>query len=59
MPNDISITVEPPVLPFSSIAEQKSFTVKVNGPKITQQSIMSGAILWKDGVHVGSNPMVN
>ncbi|KAJ6415269.1 hypothetical protein OIU84_004123 [Salix udensis] len=48
-PFSVSITVEPPVLAFSKIGEMKTFTVKLFGPKIAQQPIMSGAITWKDG----------
>ncbi|KAJ6695539.1 PROPROTEIN CONVERTASE SUBTILISIN/KEXIN [Salix koriyanagi] len=48
-PYPVSITVEPPVLTFSKIGEMKTFTVKLFGPKIAQQPIMSGAITWKDG----------
>ncbi|KAJ6326830.1 hypothetical protein OIU78_013840 [Salix suchowensis] len=48
-PYPVSITVEPPVLTFSEIGEMKTFTVKLLGPQIAQQPIMSGAITWKDG----------
>ncbi|KAJ6705646.1 PROPROTEIN CONVERTASE SUBTILISIN/KEXIN [Salix purpurea] len=48
-PYSVSITVEPPLLTFSKIGEMKTFTVKLFGPKIAQQPIMSGAITWKDG----------
>jgi hypothetical protein len=49
MPYSVSITVEPSVLTFSKIGEMKTFTVKLYGPVIAQQPIMSGAITWKDG----------
>ncbi|KAI5594984.1 hypothetical protein BDE02_03G107900 [Populus trichocarpa] len=49
MPYSVSITVEPSVLAFSKIGEMKTFTVKLYGPVIAQQPIMSGAITWKDG----------
>ncbi|KAJ9147836.1 hypothetical protein P3X46_029953 [Hevea brasiliensis] len=58
MPSMVSVTVEPPVLSFSAIGEKRSFTVKVNGPKLMQQPIMSGAITWKDGVHVVRSPLI-
>ncbi|XP_059639216.1 cucumisin-like [Cornus florida] len=58
IPGAISVTVEPSVLTFSAVGEKKSFTVKVNGPKITQQPIMSGVIIWKDGVHKVRIPLV-
>ncbi|KAG8662148.1 hypothetical protein MANES_01G069200v8 [Manihot esculenta] len=49
MPNSIKVIVEPSVLSFSSTGEKKTFTVTVDGPKIAQQPIMSGAIMWEDG----------
>ncbi|CAK9169086.1 unnamed protein product [Ilex paraguariensis] len=58
IPSTISVTVEPSVLSFSAVGETKSFTVKVMGPKIAQQPIISGPILWKDGVHVVRTPLV-
>ncbi|XP_059599375.1 cucumisin [Vitis vinifera] len=57
MPNSIEIEVEPPVLSFSAIGEKKSFTVRVYGPQINMQPIISGAILWTDGVHVVRAPL--
>ncbi|KAJ4832236.1 hypothetical protein Tsubulata_001993 [Turnera subulata] len=48
MPNSISITVEPSVLTFSKFGEEKTFTVKLDGPSIEQEPIMSGAIVWTD-----------
>ncbi|KAA8522331.1 hypothetical protein F0562_013308 [Nyssa sinensis] len=58
LPTTISVTVEPTLLSFSAVGETQTFTVKVSGPKISQQPIMSGAILWKDGVHVVRTPLV-
>ncbi|XP_059639217.1 subtilisin-like protease SBT4.3 [Cornus florida] len=58
IPATVSVTVEPSVLTFSAVGEKKSFTVKVNGPTITQQPIMSGAIMWKDGFHKVRIPLV-
>ncbi|XP_034709561.1 cucumisin-like [Vitis riparia] len=58
MPTTLSVTVEPSVISFSAIGEKKSFTVKVYGPKIWQQPIMSGAIWWTDGVHEVRSPLV-
>ncbi|XP_071917270.1 cucumisin-like [Coffea arabica] len=52
------VTLEPSTLLFSSAGEKKSFTVKVTGPKITQQPIMSGAVVWEDGVHEVKMPLV-
>ncbi|RVW16298.1 Cucumisin [Vitis vinifera] len=58
VPTTLSVTVEPSVISFSAIGEKKSFTVKVYGPKISQQPIMSGAIWWTDGVHEVRSPLV-
>ncbi|KAA8533791.1 hypothetical protein F0562_031308 [Nyssa sinensis] len=58
MPNSIDVKVEPSVLSFSAIGDRKSFTVKVSGPQITQEPIISGSILWKDGVNVVRTPLV-
>jgi subtilisin family serine protease len=58
MPSSVSVVIEPSVLSFSSIGEQKSFIVKVYGPQIVQQPIMSGAIIWEDGVHEVRSPLV-
>ncbi|OMO51724.1 hypothetical protein CCACVL1_29630 [Corchorus capsularis] len=46
-----TICVEPKALSFSNVGEKKSFTVKVTGPKIAQQPIISGAIIWIDSNH--------
>ncbi|XP_021901696.1 cucumisin-like [Carica papaya] len=58
IPTSIGVTVEPSVLSFSKVGEQKSFLVMVYGPPITQQPIISGAIMWKDGIHVVRSPLV-
>ncbi|KAL2516992.1 subtilase family protein [Abeliophyllum distichum] len=57
MPTTIGVTVEPSVLTFSSAGQTISFTVKVDGPAISQQPIMSGAITWTDGNHVVRTPL--
>ncbi|OMO78411.1 hypothetical protein COLO4_24769 [Corchorus olitorius] len=46
-----TISVEPTTLSFSNVGDKKSFTVKVTGPKIAQQLITSGAIIWTDSDH--------
>ncbi|CAA2986221.1 cucumisin-like [Olea europaea subsp. europaea] len=57
MPTAISVTVDPSVLTFSSVGQTLSFSVKVDGPAISQQPIMSGAITWTDGIHVVRTPL--
>ncbi|XP_057812474.1 subtilisin-like protease SBT4.3 [Salvia miltiorrhiza] len=58
MPPLINVKVEPSVLTFSSTEETQTFTVTVTGPAITQQPIMSGAIMWSDGIHSVRTPLV-
>ncbi|XP_077247540.1 cucumisin-like [Tasmannia lanceolata] len=58
VPSLLNVTVEPSVLSFSSVGEKISFTVKVSGGVIIQQPIISGSIVWKDGVHVVRIPLV-
>ena len=43
-PLGLNVMVEPSVLSFSAINEEKSFIVKVNGPNITQVPIASASI---------------
>ncbi|KAK9984480.1 hypothetical protein SO802_034005 [Lithocarpus litseifolius] len=54
----INVTVVPSVLSFSVIGEKKLFSVQVYGPKIAQQPIISGAIIWKYGHYVVRSPLV-
>ncbi|XAR55023.1 Cucumisin [Bertholletia excelsa] len=54
----IDVTVDPSTLSFSTVGEKKSFTVKVTGPAISEQPIMSGTITWEDGSHVVRSPIV-
>lgn len=58
MPSPATVMVEPSVLSFSAIGEKKSFTLKVDGPSIAQQPIMSGGIVWQDGVYKVRSPVV-
>ncbi|CAK9173093.1 unnamed protein product [Ilex paraguariensis] len=58
MPPTINVSVEPSTLSFSALGETKSFTVKVTGPTISQQPIISGAITWQSGVYSVRTPLV-
>ncbi|XP_044477304.1 cucumisin-like [Mangifera indica] len=58
MPPNINVEVKPSTLSFSSVGETQSFTLTVNGPPITQQPIMSGAIIWEDGDYQVRSPIV-
>ncbi|KAL3499426.1 hypothetical protein ACH5RR_038519 [Cinchona calisaya] len=53
-----NVTVEPSIISFSSVGEKKTFMVKVKGPKISQQPITSGNIVWVDDVHSVRIPLV-
>ncbi|KAJ7960209.1 cucumisin-like [Quillaja saponaria] len=58
MPKYIKVDVNPSVLAFSAIGEEKSFTVKVSGPPIIQVPIISGSITWKHEKHEVRTPLV-
>lgn len=57
-PEFINVEVNPNTLTFSSLGEKQSFTVTVKGPKISQQPIMSGAIVWKNEIQAVRSPIV-
>lgn len=56
-PDSINVTVKPSVLSFTSVGEKKSFVVIVTGPRIAQLPIISGSLIWGDGVHVVRTPL--
>ncbi|CAN0841540.1 unnamed protein product [Linum grandiflorum] len=58
MPDLVTVEVSPQLLSFSAVGEKKTFTVKVSGPKIVEQPIMSGAIAWVNGVRAVRSPLV-
>lgn len=58
MPSSINVTVSPSVLTFTTLGEIQNFKVIVEGPPITQQPIVSGAITWTDGKRVVRTPLV-
>ncbi|TQE10124.1 hypothetical protein C1H46_004294 [Malus baccata] len=58
-PSDaITISVSPTTLSFSSIGEEKSYIVKVTGPRTSNQPITSGSVVLSDGSHVVRTPLV-
>ena len=57
-PDSINVTVKPSVLSFTSVGEKKSFIVIVTGPRIAQMPIMSGSLIWGDGVRVVRTTLV-
>ncbi|KAK9103463.1 hypothetical protein Sjap_020717 [Stephania japonica] len=58
MPSPVGVKVVPPVLRFKAVGEKKSFTIMVYGPKIVQQPVISGLIMWNDGSHLVRTPIV-
>ncbi|XP_012835452.1 PREDICTED: cucumisin-like [Erythranthe guttata] len=58
VPELIGLAIEPSVLTFSEVGQTQTFTVKVAGPAISQQPIVSGAIVWTDGSYVVRTPIV-
>ncbi|WCJ26144.1 Subtilisin-like protease [Euphorbia peplus] len=58
IPSYISVIVEPSVLSFSTVGQKQTYTVKVSGPKIFQQPIISGAIVWTSGAYFVRSPLV-
>ena len=58
VPNILKVKVKPSTLAFSAIGEEKSFTVEVRGPKISQVPIISGSITWVHKKHKVRTPLV-
>ncbi|XP_042487273.1 subtilisin-like protease SBT4.4 [Macadamia integrifolia] len=57
--SDIKISVEPSVLSFKSLNEDKSFVVTVSGSKLDPKTSMASASLeWSDGTHSVRSPIV-
>ncbi|KAL5727656.1 hypothetical protein ACHQM5_000826 [Ranunculus cassubicifolius] len=54
----IKVEVKPAVLRFKARGEKRKFTVKISGPEIVQQPIVSGSITWSDGKHVVRSPLI-
>lgn len=57
-PDNIDISVEPSTLSFSAVGSTQSFTVTVTGPKISQQPIRSGVIVWSNADYFVRTPIV-
>ncbi|PIA27387.1 hypothetical protein AQUCO_07800019v1 [Aquilegia coerulea] len=58
-PNGISVSVEPKILDFKKIGEEKTFkvTVKANGPHAARDYVF-GKLSWFDGKHHVRSPIV-
>ncbi|PON69945.1 Peptidase S8, subtilisin-related [Parasponia andersonii] len=57
-PDFVDVKVDPSVLIFATLGEEKSFVVSVNGPNISQVPIISCSVTWEDGVHLVRAPLV-
>ncbi|KAF5747449.1 cucumisin-like [Tripterygium wilfordii] len=55
-PKGLSIQVSPSVLTFKSLGEKQSFIVTVGANLST--SMISGSLIWDDGVHQVRSPIV-
>ncbi|KAG9453061.1 hypothetical protein H6P81_005965 [Aristolochia fimbriata] len=55
-PSGAVVAVEPDTLSFHSLGEKQSFVVKVFGK--TQESVLSASLVWTDGVHRVTSPVV-
>ncbi|PKU62601.1 Cucumisin [Dendrobium catenatum] len=55
-PSNIKINVEPNFLSFEALLEKKSFSVKLEG--YSDESIISGVLIWSDGTHNVRSPVV-
>nr|AEM42989.1 cucumisin [Siraitia grosvenorii] len=54
-PQGLSISVNPSVLSFNGIGDQKSFTLTVRGT--VSQAIVSASLVWSDGSHNVRSPI--
>ncbi|KAG6753460.1 hypothetical protein POTOM_043528 [Populus tomentosa] len=57
MPSQFTVTVQPSVLSFSRVGEEKSFTVKITGAPIVNTPIVSGSLEWTNGEYVVRSPI--
>ncbi|KAH0969875.1 hypothetical protein GBA52_013245 [Prunus armeniaca] len=58
-PLGVSVTVEPNILKFKNIGEEKSFkvTLKAKGLGVTKGYVFGG-LIWSDGKHYVRSPIV-
>ncbi|KAK8491083.1 hypothetical protein V6N11_047126 [Hibiscus sabdariffa] len=59
-PSGLKIAVEPNVLGFKAVGETKSFVVKIKAKIDTNSAnqMVSGSLIWEDGVHLVRSPVV-
>lgn len=56
-PEGVAVTVEPRVLRFENVGEEKSFSVTLAG-KLPQNAVVDGTLIWSDGKHFVRSPIV-
>ncbi|XP_059664437.1 subtilisin-like protease SBT4.3 isoform X2 [Cornus florida] len=54
----VSVTVEPTSLFFETSREKKSFVVSVSGGGLPESSMASASLVWFDGAHSVTSPIV-
>ncbi|XP_022764503.1 cucumisin-like [Durio zibethinus] len=56
-PSGLEIQVQPNVLSFKSLGQKASFVVTVTA-KVATDNIVSGSLIWSDGMHQVGSPVV-
>ncbi|KAE8656788.1 hypothetical protein F3Y22_tig00116997pilonHSYRG00343 [Hibiscus syriacus] len=54
----LEVKVVPEVLSFKALNEMKAFTVTVNGGGLRKESMVSTTLIWSDGTHTVTSPIV-
>ncbi|KAF3437808.1 hypothetical protein FNV43_RR20564 [Rhamnella rubrinervis] len=54
----INVSVVPEVLSFNSLKEKRSFVATVNGGEIGAETMLSASVVWSDGTHSVTSPIV-
>lgn len=57
VPPGLSVQVKPRILSFKSHGQKKTFCVRVSVPAL-DTAIVSGSLVWNDGVHQVRSPIV-
>ncbi|KAL6327030.1 hypothetical protein AAG906_013508 [Vitis piasezkii] len=57
VPPGLSVQVEPSILSFKSLGQKKTFSVTVGVPAL-DTAIISGSLVWNDGVYQVRSPIV-
>ncbi|KAL5580907.1 hypothetical protein UlMin_013349 [Ulmus minor] len=54
----IDVKVEPEIISFESLNEEKIFNVTVKGGGLAEVSMVSSSLVWSDGTHIVRSPIV-